>query len=169
MDRLSDRAALVSAWYAAYFQDAVRLCRFYLGSQADAEDAAQETFLKLWRKLDTFENRTCRSARAWIMKTAGNTCRDHLRKPFRRCEDRTVTPEDLAVRGDVPSADRELRIDLSRLPEEYRTAVMLVYGRGLTVQETAQRIRVSKATVSRRLEKARGMIRRSIICENAVG
>ena len=164
MEDLSDRAALVSAWYAAYFQDAVRLCRFYLGSQADAEDAAQETFLKLWRKLDTFENRTCRSARAWIMKTAVNTCRDQLRKPFRRCEDRTVTPEDLAVREDASPADREFRIDLSRLPEEYRTPVKLVYGRGLTVQETAALVRVSKATISRRLQKARGIIRRSMLC-----
>ncbi len=167
MDRLSDRAALVSAWYAAYFQDAVRLCRFYLGSQADAEDAAQETFLKLWRKLDSIESRTGVSVRAWIMKTAGNTCRDQLRKPFRRFEDRMVTPEDLGGRGELPSFDRELRIDLSRLPEEYRTPVRLVYGRGLTVQETAARIRVSKATISRRLQKARGIIRRSMLCTEA--
>ena len=164
MEDLSDRARLVSAWYAAYFQDAVRLCRLYLGSQADAEDAAQETFLKLWRKLDTMESRTGASARAWIMKTAGNTCRDQLRKPFRRFEDRTVRPEDLGGRGELPRADRELQIDLSRLPEEYRTPVRLVYGRGLTVQETAARVRVSKATISRRLQKARGIIRRSMLC-----
>ena len=164
MEDLSDRAGLVSAWYAAYFQDAVRLCRLYLGSQADAEDAAQETFLKLWRKLDTMESRTGASARAWIMKTAGNTCRDQLRKPFRRFEDRTVRPEDLGGRGELPRADRELRIDLARLPEEYRTPVRLVYGRGLTVQETAARVRVSKATISRRLQKARGIIRRSMLC-----
>ena len=167
MEDLSDRARLVSAWYAAYFQDAVRLCRLYLGSQADAEDAAQETFLKLWRKLDTLESRTGASARAWIMKTAGNTCRDQLRKPFRRFEDRTVRPEDLGGRGELPRADRELRIDLARLPEEYRTPVRLVYGRGLTVQETAARVRVSKATISRRLQKARGIIRRSMLCTEA--
>ena len=167
MEDLSDRARLVSAWYAAYFPEAVRLCRLYLGSQADAEDAAQETFLKLWRKLDTMESRTGASARAWIMKTAGNTCRDQLRKPFRRFEDRTVRPEDLGGRGELPRADRELRIDLARLPEEYRTPVRLVYGRGLTVQETAARVRVSKATISRRLQKARGIIRRSMLCTEA--
>ena len=164
MEDLSDRARLVSAWYAAYFQDAVRLCRLYLGSQADAEDAAQETFLKLWRKLDSIENRTGASVRAWIMKTAGNTCRDQLRKPFRRFEDRTVRPEELGGRGELPPVDRELRIDLARLPKEYRTPVKLVYGRGLTVQETAARVRVSKATISRRLQKARGIIRRSMLC-----
>ena len=164
MEDLSDRARLVSAWYAAYFQDAVRLCRLYLGSQADAEDAAQETFLKLWRKLDTMESRTGASVRAWIMTTAGNTCRDQLRKPFRRFEDRTVRPEELGGRGELPPVDRELRIDLARLPEEYRTPVRLVYGRGLTVQETAARVRVSKATISRRLQKARGIIRRSMLC-----
>lgn len=164
MEGFSDRARLVTAWYDAYFEEAVRLFRLYLGSQADAEDAAQETFLKLWRKLDSIENRTGASARAWIMKTAGNTCWDQLRKPFRRFEDRTVRPEDLGGRGELPPADRELRIDLSRLPEEYRTPVRLVYGRGLTVQETAARVRVSKATISRRLQKARGIIRRSMLC-----
>ena len=167
MEDLSDRARLVSAWYDAYFPEAVRLCRLYLGSQADAEDAAQETFLKLWRKLDTLENRTGASARAWIMKTAVNTCRDQLRKPFRRFEDRTVTPEELGRRGELPPVDRELWIDLARLPEEYRAPVRLVYGRGLTVQETAARVRVSKATISRRLQKARGIIRRSMLCTEA--
>ena len=43
---IDTRETVLSRWYDAYGTDVLRLCCFYLGSRADAEDAAQETFLK---------------------------------------------------------------------------------------------------------------------------
>ena len=163
-ETIQNYETVVSAWYDAYGTDILRYCFMMLGNRTDAEDATQETFLKAWRNIGRYEARNGCSPKSWIIRIAGNTCRDQLRKPFRRFEDRTVRPEDLGGRGELSPADRELRIDLARLPEEYRTPVRLVYGRGLTVQETAARVRVSKATISRRLQKARGIIRRSMLC-----
>ena len=75
-------SAVVSAWYDRYGTDVLRLCYMYMRNRSDAEDALQETFLKIWRKLDCYEGRNHCTARSWIMKVARNTCMDLLRNTF---------------------------------------------------------------------------------------
>src|SRR5512143_2171579 len=58
-------------------------CYRILGSLQDAEDTVQETLLRAWRRLDTFEGRA--SLRAWLYKIATHACFDALdRRPRRR-------------------------------------------------------------------------------------
>jgi len=57
-------------------------CYRLLGSLQDAEDSVQETMLRAWRRLDTFEGRA--SFRAWLYKIATNVCLDALDKATRR-------------------------------------------------------------------------------------
>ena len=52
---IDSRESVLSSWYDAYGTDVLRLCCFYLGSRADAEDATQETFLKAWKHMDRFQ------------------------------------------------------------------------------------------------------------------
>ena len=151
-------SAVVSAWYDQYGTDVLRLCFMYMRNRPDAEDAAQETFLKIWRKLDCYEARNHCSARSWILRIACNTCRDMLRKSWRKHEERTVTPEDLSALGDSSREDRELIIDVMNLPEKYRNVLLLVYWQGMTIRETAEALHSAQSTVCRRLEKARSMI-----------
>ena len=155
---LCSAAAVVSAWYDQYGTDVLRLCFTYMRNRTDAEDAAQETFLKVWRNLDRFEGRNGCSPKSWIMRIACNTCRDQLRKSWRKHEERSLTPENLPDAGSASHADIELFMDVMNLPEKYRVVLLLVYWQGMTVQETADTIGVALSTVSRRLEKARSMI-----------
>ncbi len=159
-ERTKPRSAseVVSAWYDQYGTDVLRLCFMYMRNRHDAEDAAQETFLKIWRKLDCYEARNNCSVRTWIMRVACNTCKDMLRKSWRKHEERPVTPEDLAALGESSREDRELIIDVMNLPEKYRSVLLMVYWQGMTIRETAETLRSAQSTVCMRLEKARSMI-----------
>ncbi len=151
-------AEVVSVLYDQYGADVLRLCFMYMRNRTDAEDATQETFLKVWRNLDRFEGRNHCSARSWIMRIACNTCKDMLRKGWRKHEERTVTPEDLAALGESSREDRELIIDVMNLPEKYRSVVLMVYWQGMSIRETAETLRSAQSTVCKRLEIARSMI-----------
>ena len=145
---IDSRESVLSRWFDAYGTDVLRLCCFYLGRYADAEDAAQETFLKAWKHMEHFQGRNQCTPKTWLMKIACNTCRDHLRRVFPKHE--------------VPKADsddRELILDVMNLPEKYRAVILLFYLQSMTVRETALALHISPSTVSRRLEKARGLLR----------
>jgi RNA polymerase sigma-70 factor, ECF subfamily len=64
-------------------------CYRMLGGLEDAEDALQETLLKAWRRLDTFEGRS--SMRAWLYRIATNVCLDALDRRARRILPTTIT------------------------------------------------------------------------------
>ena len=150
------REAALSGWYDRYGTDVLRLCCFYLGSRTDAEDAMQETFLKVWRHMDRFQGRNQCTPKTWIMKIACNTCRDHLRRAWRK---REVPKGDIPVPGQVSPEDRDLILDVMSLPEKYRAVVLLLCLERMTMRETAQALHISMATVSRRLSKAKEIIR----------
>ena len=154
----ADAAAVLSAWYDEYGTDILRYCFMFLGNRSDAEDATQETFLKAWRNIGRFEARNGCSPKTWIIRIAGNTCRDYLRKGWHRHESRLITDEDLEKLGSAPAEDREMIMDIMNLPEKYRQAILLVFWHGMTIREAAKCMRASESTVCRRLEKARKMI-----------
>jgi RNA polymerase sigma-70 factor (ECF subfamily) len=94
------------------------------------------------------------------MRVACNTCKDMLRKSWRKHEERTITPDDLSSLGDASREDRDLIMDVMNLPEKYRSVILMVYWQGMTMKETAETLRISQSTICRRLEKARSMIDR---------
>ena len=153
---IDSRESALSRWFDAYGTDVLRLCCFYLGRYADAEDAAQEMFLKAWRHMQHFQGRNQCMPKTWLMKIACNTCRDHLRRAFRKHE---VPKADLSAFIQADSDDRELILDVMNLPEKYRAVILLFYLQRMTMRETASILRVSPATVSRRLEKAKQMLK----------
>ena len=72
-----------------------RMCYMYLHDMSLAEDAVQETFLKVYRSLPQFGG-GC-SVKTWIMKIGVNTCRDMLRSAWFRHHDRRIVPEELPI------------------------------------------------------------------------
>ena len=150
--------SVLSAWYDAYGTEILRYCFMMLGNRTDAEDATQETFLKAWRSIGRFEAKNGCSARTWITRIAGNTCRDYLKRSWYKHESRLISPEDLKKLGNAPEEDRELIMDVMNLPEKYRQVILLVFWHGMTIRETAECICTSESTAFRRLEKAKKMI-----------
>ena len=137
-ETIQNYETVVSAWYDAYGTDILRYCFMMLGNRTDAEDATQETFLKAWRNIGRYEARNGCSPKSWIIRIAGNTCRDYLRRAWHKYESRLITPEDLQKLGNAPDESRELIMDVMNLPDEYRQAVLLVFWYGMTIRETAE-------------------------------
>ena len=154
----ANNESVLSAWYDAYGTEILRYCFMMLGNRTDAEDATQETFLKAWRSIGRFEAKNGCSARTWITRIAGNTCRDYLKRSWYKHESRLISPEDLKKLGNAPEEDRELIMDVMNLPEKYREVVLLVFLQGMTLREAADCMQTSASTISRRLEKAKKMI-----------
>ncbi len=76
-----------------YETDVVRLCFLYLRDLSLAEDAAQETFLKVYRSIGMFRRES--SEKTWLMRIAINTCKDIRRGAWFRHVDRSVSLDHL--------------------------------------------------------------------------
>ena len=147
-------------WLTDYRDDVLRACYVLLGDRTLAEDAMQDAFVKVWRAMARYEERDNCSAKTWIMRIAVNTCRDYRRtRWFRRSR------SDVSIDALPPSAEpvaqdsRELFLDVMRLPDKLRQAVLLYYYEDMTMDEAALALGVSKATLSRRLKRACELLR----------
>ena len=105
----------------------------------DAEDVAQEAFLRAQRALDGWEpDRTAAlSESAWLHRIALNVFRNRLRTERRRPTVPLETVAEPAADGLDPSRTGELRDALARLPRRYREAVVMRHVQGLDYGEMA--------------------------------
>ena len=133
----------------------LRMCFLTLRDRTLAEDAAQETFLKVYRTMDTFRGEC--SEKTWIMKIAVRTCYDMNRSGWFRFMNRRVTPEMLPEQAAEESdpRDDELTAAVLRLPLKLREAVLLHHYQGLNVNETAEALGISHSSASGRLKRGR--------------
>lgn len=143
------------AWMQQYGNAVLRTCLLYLSDRAMAEDALQETFLKVWRRMDSYEGRRQASVKTWILTIALNTCRDQRKSAWFRHQGSTVPLEEVLLPGPgVPQEAREMYIDVQRLPARLKEAIVLHHYHQLTKKEAAAMLRISRAALDRRLHKA---------------
>ena len=133
----------------AQYQDKVfRLACGMLGDESQAEDAAQETFVRVWKGLGNFRGES--SISTWIFTIARRTCLDAL-----KARKKTVGLELVIER---PRMEREsLDIDalLQELPERAREAVVLFYLEDRSYEEVARTMDAPMGTVKTLLFRAR--------------
>ena len=130
-----------------------RLCYLYLHDQAMAEDAVQETFLKVYRSLKDFRGEA--SEKTYLTRIAINTCKDMLRTGWLRHIDRRVTAEELPSRQEADPYHREVAAAVMNLPRKLREVILLYYYRGMTMEEIAETLEITQPAVSGRLKRAR--------------
>lgn len=154
------RRQRLEAWVAEYSDAVLKTCYIYLADMALAEDALQETFLKVWRNMDGFEGRNGSSAKTWILRIAINTCKNYRSAAWFRRVDRSRVFEELppAVTG-VTDASRDVFFEVMQLPGKLKQVVLLYYYHGMNMAETAEILRISRAAVQKRLKKAYELLR----------
>jgi RNA polymerase sigma-70 factor (ECF subfamily) len=149
--------------YRAYGPVIYSRCRRMLGDHAAAEDATQETFMRVYRHIDKADPR---QALGWIYRIATNYCLNEIRNRKRRAEQTDQEPDEL-LGIDLASllADRDLvaRI-VHRAPEKLRAVAWLHHVDGLDQAEVARVLEISRRTVVSRLtefaESARKFVHR---------
>ncbi len=139
-----------------------------------AEDATQDTFIRAWQNIGTFQTG---SVRSWLYKIATNRSYDMLRASARRpagsLEAEIVEIEPIWTSGgagdeapDTHALRRELSIYLERaltaLPDDQRMVVLLVDVQGLDYHEVAEAMGIALGTVKSRLSRARAKIRQAL-------
>ena len=134
-----------------------------LGSAADADDVAQEVFVRVYRNLDIYRPETKFST--WLFALARNAAIDHLRWRKRHpTESIAVSPQLAAVSGtaDEVSAREiggQIATAVAKLPEDQRTALVLAEYHGLSYAEIAAVMRCSEKSVESRLYRAKQTLR----------
>jgi RNA polymerase sigma-70 factor (ECF subfamily) len=132
-----------------------------LRSASDAEDAAQDVFLRAFRYLPSFD--PSRSFEGWLMAIAVNQARG-LRSS-RRGETARVDPTSFAA-GRPPEGNPELREAALRaidgLPERQRDAMLLFLNSELTLDQIGDALGCSKGTVGAHLHRARAALKKAL-------
>ena len=153
-DNAPDRNQRLEQLVDRYQGQVMRMCFLYLCDKTLAEDAMQETFLKVYRALDTFRGEA--SEKTWIMRIAIRTCYDMNHSGWFRVFNRQVTP-DMVPETAVPfeESDDELMNAVIRLPIRLREVILLYYYQHMNVNETAEALGISQSSVSGRLKRGR--------------
>jgi RNA polymerase sigma-70 factor, ECF subfamily len=159
---------LVDRYRRQVYSMALRMLR----REEDAEDVAQETFIRVFRALDRYD--PARSFTAWMFTIAARLSIDVLRRRkqtpislFQRDaetqEERTIEvvdpglgPEELTSRGEEERNAQEL---IDSLPHHYRIVVMLRHQQDLSYQEIAEALRLPLGTVKARIHRARALLK----------
>jgi len=153
----------------AHREIAFRVAYLITGNPSDAEDAAQDGFVKAWRALGRF--RTGEPWRPWLLAIVANEARNRRRSAGRRAQ-LALRAEGEAVSGEAaPSPEasvlaaaerRELLAALDSLPEPSRLVLSCRYLLELSEQETAAALGLRRGTVksrtARALERLKGLL-----------
>ena len=167
------------------FHDLIRPCErsiyflllSLLKNETDAEDAAQETVIKVYQNLDKFRGDS--QFRTWVLSIARNEGLGKLRKIGSRREDSLdaetdetsgdYTPAILTSWKEVPAQALEqkelgaiLRQAIEGLPEIYRNIVLLRDIEEMDIRQTAAVLGISEAAVKVRLHRARALLQRNL-------
>jgi RNA polymerase sigma-70 factor (ECF subfamily) len=153
-----------------------RIAYQFAGNHHDAEDIAQEVFIKVYRSLDRF--RQDAQLTSWMYRIVMNACIDHRRRqrlaiaaPFgEEAEHRmlntpedTPGPEDRAYAGELGQV---LESEIGRLPNGQRVVFVMRHHQGMKLSEIAEALGLAEGTVKRQLHAAVHRLRQALTQAN---
>ncbi len=133
------------------------LCYRMLGNRQDAEDAAQESFLRMYRSLARWDS--TRDFRPWLLAIAGNRCRTMLAQRKKSMQNVAIIEE--CLEDETPPKEKadhlqeEVNLALSDMRTEYRQAFQLFHEQELSYAEIAEALGCPLGTVKTWVHRAR--------------
>ena len=161
---------VLSTIYTAHYRHVLQICRRFFRQPEDAEDAAAEVFLKLYRVLH--QRAEASPFRPWVSRVAGRHCIDKLR--HKKC-DKSSSLEEIdpgsVADCSIPSPlseilredeQRQVREQLTRLPEKYKVPLVLRYYKRMSYLEIARTLNTRLPAVRMMIFRAKDYLRRNL-------
>ncbi len=156
--------------YTAHYRYVFQVCRQYFRQPEDAEDAAAEVFLKLYRVLHQKDERA--PVRPWLSQVAGHHCIDKLRRQKRK-KSFSLDETDLSGLADHSMSSplsqvlreeeqRRIRQQLIGLPAKYRVALVLRFYKRMSYSEIGRAMKQGLPAVRMMIFRAKHQLRRNI-------
>lgn len=143
----------------------------YTGNRNIAQDITQETFLKAFKGIKSFDQN--RPARPWLLKIAGNLCKNYLRDnreiPVEQIE--TIEkpdqsdPEQLYINQE---SENELIRAVKKLPDKYREVIMLKHVNDLNYSEICEVLGLELSLVKNRLYRGRLILKDNLMNQGGI-
>jgi len=159
------------------YQDRIfGLARHYTRSSVELEDLVQDTFIKAYHRLETFQHQS--SFSTWLYRIPVNTCLHFLKRPGRNPVQTVEDPELIETSspgrgaGSLGSPDAALEREeiiqvtheaLEELPEIFRTVLVLREFEEMAYQDIANLLDISIGTVESRLFRARARFKEAVL------
>ncbi|NLF44796.1 MAG: sigma-70 family RNA polymerase sigma factor [Syntrophomonadaceae bacterium] len=151
-----------------------RLCHSFAGNREDALDLTQETFIKVFASLDSYQ--LSRPFKPWLRRIAVNNCINFLQKQTAsplfldqpmadgnlNLGDTIASGEDLFKEVEWQEIGRFLKEAIGKLPQAYGLLLVLRHQEGMSYQEIADETGVPLGTVKTHLFRARAALRREL-------
>lgn len=164
-------ADIVSLYQHKLYQ----VCYRMLGNKQESEDIAQEAFVRAYMNLHTFDQK--RKFSTWLYRIATNLCIDRIRKkkPDYYLDAEVTGTEGLDLYSQIASEDQlpeetleqmelqdRIQYEIGRLPDKYRTVVVLKYIEELSLQEISEILDMPLGTVKTRIHRGREALRKQL-------
>lgn len=152
-----------------------QICYRMLGNKHEAEDIAQEAFMRAYVNIHTFDQK--RKFSTWLYRIATNLCIDRIRKKkpdyhldaevrgaeglnmYSSIANDDQLPEDELVKMEV---QERVQYEISRLPDKYRAAIVLKYIEELPLAEISEILDLPLGTVKTRIHRGREALRKQL-------
>jgi RNA polymerase sigma-70 factor (ECF subfamily) len=169
--RASGDIAVFEDLVRQHYQQAYTIAYRLTGSHADADDLTQEALVRAYQSFDRYQRHL--PFANWLYRIMVNLHIDEIRRrPRHRLEsvDATEGGLDIPDRSSDPAEvilarelDERLQVALGRLPNEFRTAVLLCDVQGFSYEEIAEIMRCSIGTVRSRVHRGRKQLRAALL------
>lgn len=153
--------------YNKHYNKVFRLCKgYFCGDLSLASDAAQEIFIKVWEKLDTFRNES--SISTWIYRITVNTCLLYLRKSSSKKEIRTDSLPQLVTENYSNEKDEQLQqmYQCIQKLEETNKIIILMTLDGIEYPEISEVIGITEETLRVRIHRIKKSLTQCVQNEN---
>lgn len=144
----------------SYGDDILRLCYLYLNDMQLAEDAVQETYIKVYKNWYQFKGEA--SEKTWITKIAINTCNSMRKSKWFQVSRQAVSLDDSVKSYAEQQMDDTVMQAIYRLKPKYREVIILFYYEEMKGKEIAKCLGIGESTVSVRLSRARAILKQSL-------